>query len=49
MTSAYDAVIERFLAQANADSFKTNAEIDLTADNLLPEKLTLNLESEREL
>ena len=44
MTSAYDAVIERFLAQANADSFKTNAEIDLTADNLLPEKLTLNLE-----
>ena len=44
MTSAYDAVIERFLAQANADSFKTNAEIDLTAENLLPEKLTLNLE-----
>jgi phosphoribosylaminoimidazolecarboxamide formyltransferase/IMP cyclohydrolase len=44
MTSAYDAVIERFLAQANADSFKTTGEIDLTAENLLPEKLTLNLE-----
>ncbi|MFM7459111.1 MAG: bifunctional phosphoribosylaminoimidazolecarboxamide formyltransferase/IMP cyclohydrolase [bacterium] len=44
MTSAYDAVIERFLAQASADSFKTTAEIDLTAGNLLPEKLTLNLE-----
>ena len=42
MTSAYDAVIERFLAQANADSFKTTGEIDLTAENLLPEKLTLN-------
>jgi phosphoribosylaminoimidazolecarboxamide formyltransferase/IMP cyclohydrolase len=45
MTSAYDAVIERFLAQANADSFKTTAETSLAADeNLLPEKLTLNLE-----
>ncbi len=44
MTSAYDAVIERFLAQANADSFKTTGEVDLTAENLLPEKLTLNLE-----
>jgi phosphoribosylaminoimidazolecarboxamide formyltransferase/IMP cyclohydrolase len=45
MTSAYDAVIERFLAQANADSFKTTGETSLAADeNLLPEKLTLNLE-----
>ena len=44
MTSAYDAVIERFLAQANADSFKTTTETSLTDENLLPEKLTLNLE-----
>ncbi|MEB3315516.1 MAG: bifunctional phosphoribosylaminoimidazolecarboxamide formyltransferase/IMP cyclohydrolase [Candidatus Melainabacteria bacterium] len=44
MTSAYDAVIERFLAQANADSFKTSTETSLTDENLLPEKLTLNLE-----
>ena len=42
MTSAYDAVIERFLTQANADSFKTTTETSLTDENLLPEKLTLN-------
>ena len=44
MTSAYDAVIERFLAQANTDSFKTTAESSSADENLLPEKLTLNLE-----
>jgi phosphoribosylaminoimidazolecarboxamide formyltransferase/IMP cyclohydrolase len=45
MTSAYDAVIERFLAQANTESFKTTTETSLAVDeNLLPEKLTLNLE-----
>jgi phosphoribosylaminoimidazolecarboxamide formyltransferase / IMP cyclohydrolase len=49
MTSAYDTVIERFLTQTSADSFKTSTELNLVAEHFLPERINLNLERVRTL